>query len=172
MQRGAYLFAEQHRDLTVKKIDGVGEWDAAWDDQVLVVAVNMEIGRRKLQSMFAKLLQKEHEGRRGRKAMREVASTARYPLHRNFSVYNLKRMLMVYDAVTANESVPKADRKSLWAIGERMKLVPSAMPQKSDNAYDTRNNHNTMTMTVSRYAKTAKLIISNTANGEFPNSDQ
>lgn len=171
IQRGSYLFAEQSLDLTVKKIDGVAQWDTKWDDKVLVVAVNMAIGRRALQSMFAKLLQSEHEGKRGRKAMGKVESTARYPLHRNFSVYNLKRMLMVYEAVIANDARPKAERKALWGIGEQLKLVPSAMPMKTDNAYDTRNNHNTMTMTVSRYVKGAKSIIANTENGEFPNSD-
>lgn len=168
IQRGSYLFAEQSLDLTVKKIDGVTQWDSRWADKVLVVAVNMAIGRRALQSMFAKLLQSEHEGKRGRKAMGKVESTARYPLHRNFSVYNLKRMLMVYDAAIANDARPKAERKALWEIGEQLKLVPSAMPMKTDNAYDTRNNHNTMTMTVSRYVKTAKSIIASTANGKFP----
>ncbi len=103
--------------------------------------------------------------------MGKVASTARYPLHRNFSVHNLKRMLMVYDAVTLNESLPKSDRKPLWAIGEDLKLVPSAMPSRDDNKYDTRMKHNTMTMTVSRYVNTARSIIANTSKGQFPNSD-
>lgn len=171
IQRGSYLFAEQRLDLTVKKIDGVAQWDAKWDDKVLVVALNMSIGRRSLQSMFAKLLQSEHEGKRGRRAMGKVSSTARYPLNRNFSVYNLKRMLMVYDAAMENDSRPKTERKPLWAIGEEMKLVPSAMPKKFDNNYDTRSNHNTMTMTVSRYVKSATSIIANTANGQFPNNN-
>jgi hypothetical protein len=173
-QRGAYLFAERQSDLTVKTIDGPNDLDGMWNDETLVVAVNLTIGRRKLQSMFAKLLQRDetgHKGKRGRKAMGKVTSTARYPLHRNFSVHNLKRMLMVYDAVTLNESLPKSDRKPLWAIGEDLKLVPSAMPSRDDNKYDTRMKHNTMTMTVSRYANAARSIIANTAKGQFPNSD-
>ena len=167
-QRGAYLFAERKTDLTVNKIDAANEWKEEWGENVLVVAVNLDIGRRKIQSMFAKILQNEHEGKRGRKAMGTVDSTARYPLHRNFSVYNLKRMLMVYDAYMANDSLPKNERLKLWEIGESMKLVPSAMPKKTDNAYDTRSNHNTMTMTVSRYVKNAKVIIEHTAEGRFP----
>jgi hypothetical protein len=173
-QRGAYLFAEHQSDLTVKTIDGPEELDGLWTDGTLVVAVNLSIGRRKLQSMFAKLLQREetgHKGRRGRQAMGKVASTARYPLHRNFSVHNLKRMLMVYDAVVENERLPKTERKPLWAIGEALKLVPSAMPSREDNKYDTRMKHNTMTMTVSRYANTAKAIVANTAKGQFPKSN-
>ena len=78
---------------------------------------------------------------------------------------------MVYDSVEANKLLPKSLQKPLWRIGEELKLVPSAMPQKSDNAYDTRNNHNTLTMTVSRYVSTAQKIILNTSYGQFPNSE-
>lgn len=173
-QRGAHLFAERQSDLTVKIIDGPNDCTGLWNNDTLVVAVNLTIGRRKLQSMFAKLLQREetgHLGKRGRKAMGKVACTARYPLHRNFSVHNLKRMLQVYDAVVANEKLPVSERKPLWAVGEGLKLVPSAMHSRNDTKYDTRIKHNTMTMTVSRYANAAKTIIANTAKGQFPNSD-
>ena len=79
---------------------------------------------------------------------------------------------MVYDVVIANEALPKSEQKPLWKIGEELKLLPSALPQRGDNLYDTRRNHNTLTMTVSRYVSTAKHIISNTSNGEFPNSNK
>ena len=79
---------------------------------------------------------------------------------------------MVYDAVKENELRSKAEKKSLWQIGESLKLVPSAMPNKYDNKYDTRNNHNTMTMTVSRYYRSAINIIANTSLGQFPKSDK
>lgn len=169
--RGTKLFGEQRLDLTVKKIDGALDWDASWGSNVLVLALNKDIGRRKLQSFIAKLLKTEHEGKRGRKAMGKVMSTAKYPLHRNFSVYNLKRMLIVYDAVTANEALPKSARKPLWKIGEELKLVPSALPMRGDNPYDTRQRHNTLTMTVSRYISVARKIVANTSKGKFPKSD-
>lgn len=171
-QRGAALFAENRLDLSVKKIDAASDWDSRWGSNVLVVALNMELGRRKLQSYLAKMLETEHTGKRGRKAMGKVESTAQFPLTRNFSVYNLKRMLMVYDTVAANETRPKSERKALWKIGEELKLVPSSMPHREDNKYDTRMKHNTLSMTVSRYANTARLIIANTAKGEFPNSQK
>lgn len=171
LNRGAMLFAEQKPELTVKKIDGVTDWDPAWGNDVLVLAFNMKLGKRKLQSYLAKMLATEHTGKRGRRAMGKFVSTAKYPLHRNFSVYNLKRMLLVYDTVVANDQLPDSERKPLWRIGEELKLVPSALPQRGDNAYDTRRNHNTLTMTVSRYATTARRIIANTAIGKFPDSD-
>lgn len=169
--KGDYLFAEEPLELSVQKIDAASEMNKRWGCNVLFVAVNMDLGRRHLQKKFADLLQTEHMGKRGRKSLQTAISTARYPLHRNFTQHSLKVMLDVYDAVAANDALPKEQRKQLWAIGESLKLVPTAMPHKWDNAYDTRKKHATMTMTVSRYVKQARAIIANTAKGQFPNSD-
>ena len=49
-------------------------------------------------------------------------------------------MLDVYEAVVANDAVPKEQRQPLWAIGESLKLVPDAMPHKWNNPYETRKN--------------------------------
>jgi hypothetical protein len=169
--KGEYLFAEEALELSVQKIDTADDLSKRWGCNVLYVAVNMDLGRRHLQQKFADLLQTEHKGKRGRKSLQTAASTARYPLHRNFTQHSLKVMLDVYDAVLANDALPKEQRKPLWAIGESLKLVPNAMPHKWDNLYDTRKKHATMTMTVSRYVKQARAIIANTAKGQFPNSD-
>lgn len=168
--KGDYLFSEQPLSLSVQKIDAVQDLDAELASNVLLVAVNLDLGRRLLQKKFADLLQKEHMGRRGRKSLKTAASTSRYPLHRNFTTSNLKDMLRVYDAVTANNALDAADQVPLWAVGESLKLVPTAMPHKWDNRYDKRSKHATMTMTVSRYVKQARAIIANTARGKFPNS--
>jgi len=169
--KGAYLFAEQPLELSVEKIDTQHEWDERWGDNVMVVAVNLDIGRRKLQKQFSNLLQIESFTRRGRKSLSKTMSSSRYPLHRNFTETNLKRMLEVYDKVIANNLLPKDKCLKLWEIGESMRLVPTAMPHKWDNAYDTRKKHNTMTMTVSRYFSKAQAIVANTSKGQFPNSD-
>lgn len=169
-QRGAYLFGEQPSDLVVKKLDTSSDWQPAWDadDRVLVVAVNMAVGRRKLQADFARLLAKEHKGRRGRIAMASVTSTARYPLHRNFSVHSLKMMLAAYDAWAANEQLPRDQRKTQWQLGESIRLVAGAITTKNDaDAVDKRN---TMSAAFNRAVKQARLIVANTVRGEFPNS--
>ena len=169
--KGDYLFSEAPLELSVQKIDAA-EWvDHKWGDDVLLLAVNMTLGRRHLQKKFAELLQTTHTGKRGRKSLKTATSTARYPLHRNFTTHNLKQMLRAYDAVMANDALPKAERKSLWQIGESLNLVPTAMPKKWDSVYDTRHKHATMTMTVSRFTKQARAIIANTTKGQFPNSD-
>ena len=169
--KGDYLFSEQPLSLSVQKIDAVQDFDAELKNNVLLVGVNLDLGRRLLQKKFADLLQKEHMGKRGRKSLKTAASTSRYPLHRNFTTSNLKDMLRVYDAVTANNALDAADQVPLWAVGESLKLVPTAMPHKWDNRYDKRSKHATMTMTVSRFFNHARLIIANTAKGQFPNND-
>ncbi len=169
--KGVHLFAEQPLNLSVQRIDPLQVPMPLVRDGVLFVAVNMELGKRRLQQKFAELLAKAHEGKRGRRALKASSSSARYPLHRNFTAHNLKVMLSVFDAVELNKSMPKTNRLTLWQIGESLKLVPTAMPHKWDNAYDTRKKHATMTMTVSRYYKEASVIIANTSKGQFPNSE-
>ena len=171
-QRGALLFAEKPVELKLQKLATPADWLTEWQgkDEVMVVAVNMAIGRRKLQSYFANLLQDEHKGRRGRIALGKVNSTATYQLHRNFTVHSLKQMLATYDAWLANQRLPKAEQRPLWAVGESIKLVGSAMPAKGDIAGDRTVKHNIMTVAVSRYVKQAKAIIANTGLGKFPNS--
>jgi hypothetical protein len=170
-QRGSLLFAEKPAELKLQKLETPADWLTEWQGKgdVMVVAVNMTIGKRKLQSYLATLLQKEHKGRRGRVALGKVASTAKYPLCRNFTVHSLKQTLATYDAWLANQLLPKAEQRPLWAVGESLKsLVPSAMPAKGDIAGDRNVKHNIMTVAVSRYVKQAKAIIANTALGKFP----
>jgi hypothetical protein len=168
--KGDYLFAEQPISISVQKIDA-SQATCVMGNDVMLVAVNLQLGRRHLQKKFADLLQREHKGKRGRKSLQTAATTARYPLHRNFTQHSLKQMLMAYDAVTENQSLPTEQQLKLWQIGESLRLVPTAMPHKWDNHYDVRKKHATMTMTVSRYVKQARAIIANTARGEFPNSE-
>ena len=170
-QRGAKLFAEQPLDLKLQKVTTAAQC-AQWatNNDVMVVAVNMAIGRRQLQSYFAHLLQAEHKGKRGRIALGKVVSTARYPLYRNFTTQNLMQMLTVYDAWLKNERLSKEEHRPLWAVGESVRLVGSAMPERGDTKYVATAKHNIMTVAVSRYVKQAKVIIANTALGVFPKS--
>jgi hypothetical protein len=102
--------------------------------------------------------------------MATVKSTARYPLHRNFSVHSLKMILAAYDAWVANEQMPRDQRKRQWQLGESIRLVAGAITTKNDiNAVDKRN---TMSAAFNRAVKQARLIVANTARGEFPNSSQ
>lgn len=172
LQRGVMLFAERQADIKLRRLIRKDEWQDEWssDDQVAVFAVNMSMGRRLLQQMFATELAKHHKGKRGRVALASVNSTALYPLHRNFSQHNLRTMLETYDAWHANQRLPKEDRVPLWAIGDSIKLVADSVSKKTDTPAERTAKHNVMSVAVSRYVKNAKAIIANTARGEFPNS--
>ena len=171
VQRGSYLFAEQlSTDLMVEVKDWAHFSEIKEAGNFVLLAFNLDIGRRKLQKKLADFLEKHHTGRRGRVALGRVKSTARYPLYRNYSQHNLRVMLETYDAWYVNQQLPKSERLTLWEIGESIKLVPSAMTRKSDTQAERTNKRNVMTMAVSRYVRQAKRIIANTAKGQFPNS--
>ncbi len=173
LQRGQLLFSEEPMPLRLEKLKSKADWREEWtDDEVVVIAFNRSVQRQKLQEYFAHLLQKEEIGRRGRLALASAKSTARYPLYRNFSQYNLKVMLAAYDAWKANEHAPKDERKTLWQLGERLKLVPTAITTAKDTKYELTHKRNVMNVAVSRYVKQAKAIIANTSNGQFPNSQK
>lgn len=172
MQRGVFLFAETQAEIKLRRLNNKNEWHDEWgyDDQLAVFAVNMSLGRRLLQQMFANELAKHHKGKRGRVALGSVSSTARYPLHRNFSQHNLRTMLETYDAWLTNQRLPKQERVPLWAIGDSITLVPTSVSKKTDTPAERTAKHNVMSVAVNRHVKNAKAIIANTVRGQFPNS--
>ena len=171
LQRGTQLFAEQPLPLKLEKLSSKADWLPEWEQQknVMVVALNMDVGRRRLQANFADLLKREHKGKRGRKAMRSVSSTAMYSLHRNFAVNNLKVALAVNDIWYANQQLPESERQTHWQMGEGLKLVPSAITKK--DSLNNADKRNVMSAAFGRYLRQAKQIIANVAKGQFPNSD-
>ena len=169
-RRGARLFGEKPLPLNLKELKDVSEWGDDWHpENVMVVAVPLNLPKRHLESKFIELLKKRHDGRRGRKKAEDAyASTANYPLHRNVSVPTLRVQLAVYDAVMAKR---RGDvEKTLAQIGKELKLVASAMPSPSDLKDEAEYKRNVMAATVSRHFKATKKIIANVISGEFPNS--
>lgn len=168
---GAELFGEQPREIRQRRLLSKDEWDDSWThDEAAVFVFPLGVGRRKIQSLFAKQLAKIHSGKRGRVSMRSAASTARYPLNRNFNVNSLKTGLVVYDTWASNEKLPKNERKSFWDMGQAIKLSPSALPAQGDTKFELVNKKNVMTVAFSRHLKTTRQIIANTSFGRFPDS--
>jgi hypothetical protein len=171
LQRGSFLFSEQVSVRTMVEITDLAQWaELRSTGNFVLLAFNLDVGRRKLQKMLFEYLAKHHTSKRGRVALGNAGSTARYPLYRNFSQHNLRVMLETYDAWYANQQLPKSEQLTLWQVGESIKLVPTAMTRKSDTQAERTNKRNVMTMAVSRYVRQAKRIIANTAKGQFPNS--
>lgn len=169
-ERGARLFGEKPLPLNLKELKDAQEWSADWQpENVMVVAVPLNLPKQHLESKFSKLLKKRHDGQRGRrKAENAHASTAAYRLHRNVSVPTLRVQLAVYDAVIENQRQNR--RKTLAKIGEELKLVATAMPNPKDNKQDSESKRNVMAATVRRYFKAAERIVENITKGQFPNS--
>ena len=168
---GFRLFAEKPKPVKLAELDSPSDWDGSWTkEQVMVVAVPLDIPKRNLQGFFAELLKKRHGGKRGRKALSDKdASTARYPLHRNVSIHTLRIQLAVYDAVMEARA---SDKKiTLAQIGERLKLVPKPNKRTEGEVMDAARRRSVLAATVSRHFKDAQRIVANTANGQFPNSD-
>ena len=169
-RRGARLFGEKPLPLNLKELKDAGEWSDEWQsEEVMVVAVPLNLPKRHLESKFIELLKKRHVGQRGRKKAEDAyASTAQYPLHRNVSVPTLRVQLAVYDAVMAKRRGDVG--KTLAQIGKELKLVASAMPSSSDLKDEAEYKRNVMAATVSRHFKAAQRIVANVVKGEFPNS--
>jgi hypothetical protein len=169
-QHGFRLFAEKPKPVKLAELDSPSDWDGSWTkEQVMVVAVPLDIPKRNLQGFFAELLKKRHGGKRGRKALSDKdASTARYPLHRNVSIHTLRIQLAVYDAVMEARASEK--KITLAQIGERLKLVPKTNRKTETEVMDAARRRAVLAATVSRHFKDAQRIIANTAKGQFPNS--
>ena len=169
--RGAMLFAEQPREIKQMRLTSKDQWDASWtEEEAAVFVFPLSVGRRKIQSLFAKQLAKIHTGKRGRVSLATANSTAKYPLHRNFSIHALKTSLEIYDAWLENARLPSNERVPLWKIGEALKVNPSSAPAPTDTKYETTNKRNVLTVTVSRHVTVAKRMIQNTSHGRFPDA--
>ncbi len=169
-ERGARLFGEQHLSVNLSELQNAAAWDVNWTpNSVIVVVVPLNLSKRDLQAKFAHLLKKRHGGKRGRKISNPTtASTAKYPLYRTVSIQTLRIQIEVYDMVMAKRR-GELDM-TLAEIGEKMRLVKTAMPKGGDHPHDAEYKRNVLSSTVSRHFKDAQRIISNTAIGQFPNS--
>lgn len=165
--RGAYLFGEKRSALVPLELNDKSEWEDSWSsDDVMVVALPLSMGKRELQSRFAKILNKRHTAKRGRTAKKLNKSTARFPLNRNYTIESLQKALDVYDCYT--RLVKLNGKAKLWEVGVELRLVRTAMPSASDIKQDIAIKRNVMAASVKRYLKQAETIIANTSLGIFP----
>jgi hypothetical protein len=169
-QRGARLFAEQRLEAKFGELTSPDQWDASWSaDDVMIVAVPLRVSNRRLKGEFARLLDSRLQRSRGRPALAKVTQTARYPLSRNYTVQNLERALEAFDLWSANQALPKAERKTLWEIGVEMRFNRDANRQAlSKTSAERLLGRNMLGAHVSRYVSQAQNIIKNIERGVFP----
>jgi hypothetical protein len=171
--RGVRLFAEQPLAVNFSELDSPADWQPHWDrEQVLVLAVPLNVSKRRLKGVFAKLLDARHKGSKsGRPSMSKLkdSSTARYKVERNYTISGLTTTLAVYDLWAANQAKPKEDRLALWEIGKELNLNSKAARLATCNStYDRLVGRNRLGATVGRYVKQAKSMIANAEQGRFP----
>jgi hypothetical protein len=168
--RGAELFAEMVPTFFVTPLKTKDDWDERFSQAgVGVIAVNLRLkSRRAIKAQLNKWLKTAVSTRRGRPSV--TRSTAKYPLHRSYSVANLKRIIDVYDAVEAARAASRngVKRKTMYEIGKELKVlkwVAVQTPYLSRNAEDEKHS---VTNIVSRLYNRGKKIIANTSRGVFP----
>jgi hypothetical protein len=162
--RGERLFAEPLAPVRLEELRTEDEWQEDWTrESVMVVVVPLSEPKRRLKRWFNNLLLRRHKGRPGIPTIQD--SKALYPVHTKFSTQALEQMLMVYELRQEEPDL------TLAALGEKLRLVATAMPKEYDQPYELAAKRNTMAATVSRYLKKAAAIIENTANGDFPCTD-
>ena len=168
--QGAKLFGEQRQQVKFGPMSDPSEWHPDWTpDVALVIAIPLSMNKRGIQSGIAKLLDERIKSRRGRKALKDAESTARYPLARNYSARNLGKALEVYDLWIQSKTGPKEEKLYLWEIGVAAKLnklfVKNATSKDKQDRYIGRNNLNA---SVLRYVKEAQKHIAGVEKGIFP----
>ena len=154
--------------LTFGELHTPADWLPTWGvADVMVVAVPLEVSKRRLKGEFARLLDERHTGKRGRPAIGQQASSARYPLQQNFTIANLRTTLQVYDSWLANQSVPANERLTQWQLGRALNKK-AAVAAESPLASERLLGRNVLAATVSRYVARAKRMIEGAAQGRFP----
>jgi hypothetical protein len=166
--RGVRLFGERPLEVKFGEIKSSADWLPTWAaSDVLVVAVPLAVSKRRLKGEFARLLDERHTGKRGRPAVGQQASTARYSLRQNYTITSLRTTLQVYDTWLANQSLPPSQRLTQWQLGKPLNKQ-AARAAESTLAAERLLGRNVLAATVSRYVARAKRLIEGTAQGQFP----
>ena len=165
--QGAKLFGEQRQEVKFGPISDPTEWHPDWtSDVALIIAIPLTMSKRGIQSGIAKLLDERIKSRRGRKALKDAESSARYPLARNYSARNLGKALEVYDLWKRGKV--NADQKlKLWEIGVAANLNTLKKATCTD-PHDRMEIRNRLNAAVNRYVKEAQKHIAGVEKGVFP----
>jgi len=165
--KGVALFGEKPSTVAVRELKSKDEWEDSWTkEQVMVVSIPMTFSKRDIKSYFGALLKKRHNAKRGRTATKNIKSTSSYPLSRSFSIASMRIALNIYDTYMSAKSA--GEKMTLWQIGNKLRVVQSAVISPTDTPATLRDKQNALAATVKRYLNQAELAIKNSAKGSFP----
>jgi len=134
----------------------------------LIVRVDRSCTREFLMEAFLETLAEEGIGKqRGRRKHAEEEGFSKYPA--KYPVYqrpNLRVLNIIYEVWIARHLTQP--QPSLYEVGCKLKLNPSAIHTRRDSAKVKEDKTNSMNATVSRYERYARNIIKNVGQGVFP----
>ena len=136
------------------------------------MAVNLElVSRREIKRQFDKWLRVVKSGKPGKPDV--ARSKSKYPLHRNFSSKNLKRILEIYDAVeSANAAHTRGEpRKTRAEIGKELKVIKWASAEDAAKNRLGIDPDRSLGNVVSKLYVKGQRIIKNTSLGLFPKEE-
>lgn len=151
--RSTYLFANPEKRWVFTRVKKPLPKDAYTDPTILILTVPLDEPSAYLIDRFKAIIdtfKEEHEP--GERAARH--SQARYPVFGQPNVTALKNTLAIYDYRIANPDKP------LW---EALMVLPQYKTNKIDTTLKSKYS-----VLASRYMKKAKILISNAAQGRFP----
>jgi hypothetical protein len=124
------------------------------------------MNKRLIKAGISKLLDQKITTRRGRKALRDTDSSARYPLARNYSSRNLGKALEIYNLWIRGKINPE-EKLKLWEIGVAANL--NTLKKATDkDPYVREVVRSSLNAAVNRYAKEAKKHLLGVEKGIFP----
>lgn len=158
--RGSNLFAEQ-LPPEFKVLESPDE--LLKHERVILLQVPLSLPKRYLTQQFQKVLNQNHEGRRGIRTNR--ISSAKYPVTGHVDTDALEKCLRVFDTKVAN---PKM---KLWEIAQECKVTSQKQFVKNDGSEtkeEISDKKLILTNTASRLLKRSEKIISAVSSGRFP----
>ena len=157
-ERGASLFAEKlPPSFSVVPSKNIEEQDG-----VLYLRVPLSLPKRFLTREFQKILDKHHDGARGKR--HNALSTAKYPVSGHVDIKSLCKCLIVYQERLANPKEP------MWQIAMKFPSIYEGIVRKTrsgENILDAQVK-NVLANSVKRLLNRAEKIIAGTSLGKFP----
>lgn len=156
--RGEYLFAEPLTGKATRVVQDVTEAARALEDNSCVLVSISLTGQRKfIDTAIDRIIRNHADFARGRSVKNPKLSQARYSLSKPVQVDALKRVFAVYDYKQQNKDLDN------FAVFRRLGL--KAEKQIEETIGDYRRRISTQ---VSRDYGTAKRIVANAGQGQFP----
>lgn len=165
-ERGAYLFAEPIAQAGTDLIHDLDAARAALEDEgTILVSINVRSQRKHIERRLDRILKSHLNAAAGRKVRSPSQSNARYRLGKPVVATTLKKSFDLLDEKRKAEASGEAVDNFELARRARIKVTERV---KGDEINTEANYRRTVSATVSRYVRNARLMVERAAEGSFP----